>query len=82
MHRISDTPRAYRHKCHTIEACNSVFSSWGRMNWFVCADMSSDGTEKSWYARSLADARDSIEAALMLEQSEAEGLAVLAGEVA
>lgn len=78
MHRIIDTPRTYRHRGHTIEQLHSrVCGPDGWMYWLICPD----NGEAGWYARSLTDARDSI-AVAELEALEAEGLAVLAGEVA
>lgn len=69
--------RKYRHRGHTIEPLPSrVCGPEGWLYWLVCADSG----EGSWYARSLADARDSIRAN-ELEALEAEGRAALAGEV-
>jgi hypothetical protein len=47
----------YRYKRHRIERLSSrVCGTDGWLSWLVCPD---NGAE-SWYARSLADARESI----------------------
>ena len=50
---------AYRYRGHTIEPLHSrICGPEGWLCWLVCPD----NGEASWYARSLAEARDSIRA--------------------
>jgi hypothetical protein len=59
MHRINDDSRTYRHKRHTIELLsNRVSGPDGAYHWLVIPDRWGE----SWYSRSLADARETINA--------------------
>lgn len=59
MHQISGAPRSYRHRGHTIEPLSTrVGSPLGWCYWLACPDNGGD----SWYARSLTEARETIEA--------------------
>lgn len=69
MARTYRTPRTYRHRGHTIEPLLSrVCGPEGWLYWRVCPD----NREDCWDARSLPDARETIDAEL--EALEAENL--------
>lgn len=72
MHRIKDTPKTYRHRGHTIEPLSCrVCGPEGWLYWRVIPDIADNG-EACWDARSLPDARETIDAEL--EALEAENL--------
>lgn len=57
MRRTNRTPSTYRHRGHTIEPLHSrVCGPEGWLYWLVIPDNESAG----WYARSLAEARETI----------------------
>ena len=59
MHRINDDSRTYRHKRHNIvRLSRSVLCPDGAYHWLVVPDRWAE----SWYARSLDDAREAINA--------------------
>ena len=59
MHVVNSDFRAYRHKRHSIERLSiSVVGPDGAYRWLVCSDRKGE----AWYAGSLADARESIDA--------------------
>jgi hypothetical protein len=59
MYRSTEAPGAYRHKRHTIQRLSSpVLALDGTYPWLVCPDRSGE----SWYAYSLAHARETINA--------------------
>lgn len=59
MYRSIEAPGVYRYKRHSIECLSrSVLCSDGAYHWLVCPDR----WEGAWYARSLADAREAINA--------------------
>jgi hypothetical protein len=87
MNQQSNRPRTYHYRGHRIEPLHSrVSGPDGWLSWLVCPDYNPEG---SWYARSLADARESIKAAVQesievaeLQAWEDEGRALLAQGVA
>lgn len=59
MHRINDDSRSYRYKRHSIERLsNRVIGPDGAFHWLVVPYRWGE----AWYARSLTDAREAINA--------------------
>ena len=59
MYRSNQTPGTYCHRRHSIKRLSSnVIGPDGAYRWLVCPDRNGE----TWYARSLADACNEIDA--------------------